>query len=1048
MELSDDLVAALAGRYKVERELGRGGMATVYLARDLKHDRLVAIKVLPPERFSTTSAERFLLEISTAARLTHPNILPLHDSVATDTVRCYVMPYVVGESLRQRLEREKQLGIDEAVGLARQIAAGLDYAHQRGVVHRDIKPENILLVGEQAMIADFGLARATHTAASSPLTEAGIAVGTPAYMSPEQAAGEHGIDGRADIYALGCVLFELIAGAPPFRGPTMQAMLTQHATRKPPSLCVERDTCPVEIDAVVQKALAKVPADRFRTAGEMIRALDHWRSSGHVVSPPSARQSRSWVRRAVAVAAVAIAGVLLANPVRERLHLGAPEPDSNRVALLPISGRGGTRLTAPLARQRLYAALTRWRDLSIVDSDSAGGSNHSAISVDEGRTVARRNGAGRFVLATLAPLGDSVQLRATLYDARATPLHQQAITLPDSASASDDRYRELTSNLLRVAEVPDDADDGDRGTRQLRAWRAYTRGQAARATWRLEDAEREFRSAVAVDRNFAQAQLWLAQVILWQRPPRNQEWIEPANRALATPGRLSTNDSLLARGAEALGGRRYPEACAAYRALRTRLPQSDLPWYGLAFCLGLDPFIIHDAKSASGWRFRGSTHSAVAAFDSALTRTDGAPTFAYRLLDGLLITEPLRTRRGRALPPDSGMFYAYPSLIADTLAFVPYPAADVQAGGRRVSRITLSAALRHNVERLEIEFTEWVRRAPASADARASLARMQEAGGQPAAIEGGGLTALRTLSEARRLSVDAHQQIALAVSGVRLLIKDDRFTAARSLADSLLAAVPQADASDAAALAGVAALVGNVKRATDLLRTQARAEPEDVFGGQSPPPGPVMDEAVSYLVDAAMGICGDSLAIHQPALERVLRQYVSEDARETVRRVVATRPHSLAVPCLGATVVKSVESIDPLVRMQQQLARHDFASLRAQFDSMRQLRLSDRPGDIALDHTYQEAWLLVAMGDSTGAERYLDAPLTALTTLSSHLLDDVPRAAALGRAMALRSELAAARGDRLTARRFADKVIALWSGASPSLQGIVSRMREISKTGR
>ncbi len=270
--LHEQIETALSGGYQIERELGRGGMAIVYLARDLKHSRRVAVKVLRPELATSLGAERFLREINVAAGLSHPNIVPLYDSGEADDLLYYVMPYVEGESLRDRLERERQLPIDEAIGIARQVASALDCAHAKGVVHRDIKPENILLRGGQVLVADFGLARALYTASSSRLTGSGMAVGTPAYMSPEQASGDSHVDGRTDVYGLACVLFEMIAGVPPFRGATAQAVIAHHVATAPPSLCGERRSCPQALDAAVRRAMAKVPADRFRTAGEFLRA--------------------------------------------------------------------------------------------------------------------------------------------------------------------------------------------------------------------------------------------------------------------------------------------------------------------------------------------------------------------------------------------------------------------------------------------------------------------------------------------------------------------------------------------------------------------------------------------------------------------------------------------------------------------------------------------------------------------------------------------------------------------------------------------------------
>ena len=257
------LRAALADRYAIERELGSGGMATVYLAQDVKHHRPVAIKVLRSELAAALGPERFLREIEIAARLTHPHILPLYDSGEADGLLYYVMPYVEGETLRDRLEREKQLPLDDALQLAREVADALSYAHSHDVIHRDIKPENILLQSGHAVVADFGIARAITAAGGERLTETGIAVGTPSYMSPEQAAGSKDLDGRSDLYSLGCVLYEMLAGQPPFTGPTVESVVQQHLAAEPPSIVNIRPAVPAEIAAALARALAKTPADRF-----------------------------------------------------------------------------------------------------------------------------------------------------------------------------------------------------------------------------------------------------------------------------------------------------------------------------------------------------------------------------------------------------------------------------------------------------------------------------------------------------------------------------------------------------------------------------------------------------------------------------------------------------------------------------------------------------------------------------------------------------------------------------------------------------------------
>jgi serine/threonine protein kinase len=267
------LTSALADRYRIDRELGAGGMATVYLAEDLKHNRKVALKVLKPELAVAIGAERFLAEIKTTANLQHPHILALHDSGEVNGTVFYVMPYVEGESLRDRLDREKQLPINDALRIAGEVADALQYAHERGVIHRDIKPENILLQRGHAVVADFGIALAASKTGGARMTETGMSLGTPTYMSPEQAMGSREVDARTDIYSLGCVLYEMLTGEPPFVGPTAQSIVAKVITESPKSVTGQRHTVPPHVDDAVQTALEKLPADRFESAGAFAEAL-------------------------------------------------------------------------------------------------------------------------------------------------------------------------------------------------------------------------------------------------------------------------------------------------------------------------------------------------------------------------------------------------------------------------------------------------------------------------------------------------------------------------------------------------------------------------------------------------------------------------------------------------------------------------------------------------------------------------------------------------------------------------------------------------------
>src|SRR5262245_59825231 len=273
MDALETVTAALSAQYVFEREIGRGGMAVVFLAKDIKHGRRVAVKVLNPELAAVIGPERFLGEIRITANLQHPNLLPLFDSGAVDGMLYYVMPFVDGESLRDKLQREQQLPIDEALHIARVVASALDHAHRHDVIHRDLKPENILLHDGEPVVADFGIALAVSNAGAGRLTQTGLSLGTPQYMSPEQATGDRAIDRRADVYALGAVLYEMLTGEPPHTGANAQTIIAKVLTERPHSVRTMRDTVPQHVDAAITRALAKLPADRWSTAHDLAAAL-------------------------------------------------------------------------------------------------------------------------------------------------------------------------------------------------------------------------------------------------------------------------------------------------------------------------------------------------------------------------------------------------------------------------------------------------------------------------------------------------------------------------------------------------------------------------------------------------------------------------------------------------------------------------------------------------------------------------------------------------------------------------------------------------------
>jgi serine/threonine-protein kinase len=511
------LTAALSDRFAIERELGQGGMAIVYLARDRKHDRLVAIKVLRPELAAALGAERFLREIQIAAKLSHPHILQLYDSDEVDGQLLYVMPYVEGESLRQRLEREGRLPIATAVQLATEVAAALDYAHQHGIVHRDIKPENILLHTGQAIVADFGIARAVDAASGAAganitgLTATGVIIGTPLYMSPEQVLGGE-VDGRTDVYALGCVLYEMLAGTPPFTGPNPQAVLARHTLEPVPSLRKARPDVPPELERTVAKALAKSPEDRFASATHFRDAL-----TGAAPAPRPGIPWRLGRRTAATIALTLALAAGLWAVFRRRAAAAVPT-----VAVLPFVNESSSpddQYFAVGITDELISGLGQIPGVQVAGRTSVFALRDSGL---DSKGIGARLNATTLLEGSVQRAGDKLRVTATFIDAASGRVLWSA-TYPRPVKDILDVEAEI-SRAIVTALYP--RLSGDRpvlphSTENPEAHDLYLKGryflnQRAAGKPALPRAIEFFKQALALDSSYAQAWAGLAQAYAFQ----------------------------------------------------------------------------------------------------------------------------------------------------------------------------------------------------------------------------------------------------------------------------------------------------------------------------------------------------------------------------------------------------------------------------------------------------------------------------------------------------------------------------------------------------
>ncbi len=594
-----NITAALADRYTIERELGRGGMATVYLAHDIKHDRKVAVKVLRPELAATLGAERFLREIKIAAGLNHPNILAVFDSGKADRRTVgqadsatlseflyYVMPFVEGESLRDRLNRERQLPIEDVLSLTREVASALSCAHEQGIIHRDIKPENILISATGALVADFGIARAVSQAGGERLTETGIAVGTPAYMSPEQATAE-GADTRTDIYSLGCVVYEMLGGEPPYTGSTPTAVLARKLTDPVPSLQAVRQVVSGDLEAAVAKALAREPVDRYATVGEFAQSLSDAADSVGSYAGPSGRKAsiaqrvrrRAWVG---GLAGSLILTVLLWTWVfSPRMSSDESAISLDAFAVFPFCVSGDAELEhwsedLPILLSMTLDGVAGLRKIgpnlivTAATRESVGCRDPEAAA-----SIAERYGAGLYVLGNVFAVGGSIRVDASLY--------QSGSGMTSSAQAeveTEERFDAVIDTLARelIAErlANQDAQLGAlaaRTTDSPEALGAWLEGEAAYGEGDFQGAAVSYSRAVEIDSAFALAWFRLGWT-LWGQTLDNEPGRRAIRNALLHRDALPNRERLMLEAFDAWTRGAVNEAERLYRSLLETYPDN------------------------------------------------------------------------------------------------------------------------------------------------------------------------------------------------------------------------------------------------------------------------------------------------------------------------------------------------------------------------------------------------------------------------------------------------------------------------------------------
>ncbi len=1033
-----------ANRYTIERELGRGGTATVYLATDSETSKPVALKVLHRELAESVAADRFLREFRLNAALRHPHVTPILDSGQFDRDLYLVMPHMEGGSLRLRLEKERQLSVDAVVEVVRSIGSALQHAHERGLIHRDVKPENILFSGDRAYLSDFGIARGMERSTGDSTTSSGIVRGTPAYMSPEQASGDHHLDGRTDQYSFGCVVYEMLAGLPPFHGPTQESTIALRFRHAPRAINVYRPSVPRGLERVIEKAMSLAPADRYANMGEFVKAFE-----AAVAEPPGSvgperSTSHADRRRALlkfAVGVVVLAAVSAYGVTRFWLGRTGLPTDSTQIVVFPAE-TGAIVANGGSPQELFHTALRRWQGLHVVaidrTLDAFARRRAGRLTLDDMNAIATSLGARRFIVVKSVQTPTGPALFAEYRDVQDGSLYSAQMELPVEPSHIATTYATLADSMVLRGQS-DGGPSGGLGPRHLFATQAFIRAADARQEWSLARADSEIELALSLDARFSRAYLWQAQQGSWRGFPA-QRWIVSAERALRDTAALTSQERSMAYALAYLGHGQYPEACATYRSLVRADSMNFVGWYGLGECNRNDHIVVADRRSPSGVRFRASLQEAITSYRRSFqlipSTYRGFQQDGYGRLRRLLFIDGNAWSPGSFLGDPSRTFWGIGAVAGDSIVFVPWPRGDVTS--QRVSNTSPPAVVMRLRTIFDTVVTRWANTFPRSAGTKEALAISMELRGDP--------TALDTMQAAERLATDPAERLRLAVSRLSMWFKLSASGSGAGLsrvatsADSLLANTPPRTPQIAGLLAPIAAMTGRCALTERLLRQSAPS----LASEDAQLPRDVLADIVGLEGVVYAGCRPKDVWRRLDDISGRLPSAVSDlsQQRDYMQLNVIVRS---IVPPDSAWVERLANAGRTLVA-ERQLAERKPDSARIQLTSVARARRGALPGQVTADAVVAEAEVWLVMSDTAHAIASLESALGTARQATSLITDDprynTGRLGFLIQAYALHALLLAGRNPA-RALRSATVAATMWRNADEGLRPQTARLGQI-----